>query len=100
MPVFQPIEDRLVDAVGAHQLANVGDDVPLLVGERGRVALGADQVDDLLAHAGAAGGTDLRGPDIRGFAFAHRRENGDRAQFRLDDIVLAIEGDQRKQPRG
>ena len=93
MTVFQSVENRLVDPVGAHQLANIGDDVPLLVGERGRVALGADQVDDLLAQAGAAGGADLGRPDLGRLAFAHRRKDCNRAQLRLDDIVLTVEGD-------
>ena len=65
-----------------------------------RVALGAQQVDHLLAQPGAARRIHLRRPDIVRLALAHRGQHRDLAQLRLDDRALARERHHRQQVLG
>src|SRR5881628_726246 len=94
----QRVENRLVDAVRAHELPGVGHDLALLCRQLGRVALRADEVDDLVAHPVAPGRGDLGRPYVRGLALAHGGQDGNRAELRVDDAIVAEEGDQGEYP--
>ena len=65
-----------------------------------RVALGAQQVDHLLAQSGAPRRIHLRRPDIVRLTLAHRGQHRDLPQLRLDDRALARERHQRQQVFG
>ena len=94
MSLLERVEDRLVDPVRAHELANVGHDVALLCGKLGGIALGPEEVDDLFAQAIAARGADLGRPHVRRLTLAHGAEDGDRPELGVHDALVAKEGDE------
>ena len=58
----------------------VGHDLALLVRQRGRVALGADQVDRRLPHPSPAGRPHLGRPHVGRLALPHGGQDRQRAQ--------------------
>jgi hypothetical protein len=100
VPLAERVEGRLIDAVGTHELADVGHDLPLLRGQRGGIALGAKQVDHLFAQPGAARRADLRRPHVGGLTLPYGGQDGDGAEPSLDHTVFTEELDQRKHPLG
>src|SRR5262245_54617447 len=96
--LFERVEGRLVHPVRAHELPDVIDDVPLFGGQFAGIAFGTEHVYHFFANAVALGSPHLRRPDISGFALPYRREDSDRAQLRIDDIIVTKEGGERKEP--
>src|ERR1700724_4675093 len=94
MPLLQSIENRLIDPVAAHQLPRIGDDVALILGERGGISLRAQQIDRRLRYPGPAGGPAWRSPDVMGVALAYRSQDRGREQPRFDDGAAAVEFDE------
>src|SRR6202023_1588796 len=94
MPLLQSIENRLIDPVAAHQLPRIGDDVALILGERGGISLRAQQIDRRLRSPGRAGGANLRSPDVMGVALAYRSQDRVREQPRFDDGAATVELDE------
>src|SRR5215813_5947792 len=66
VPLLQRVERRLIDAVRAHELTYIRNDVALLVAELTRIALCAQHVDHALREPVAARGAHLRRPHVRG----------------------------------
>src|SRR5215471_12870926 len=95
VPLLQCVKRRLVDAIRAHELTYVRDDVALLVAKLARVSLRTQHVDHAFREPVASRRADLCRPHVHCFALAHRREDGDRAELRVDHALLAEEEHER-----